>query len=179
MRIGHVELSILKYIARNRWDEDVTRKSIKKGTDSCPRTLVRQLDKQVWWEDFTEEYKKQFVEDAQYKEVSFTRALYRLIDKGLIYRNWMVEIDCDYSEASYLEVDGIDLDFEETPCLIVWGGVEHRYSDIPGFDVKGVKPLFSLTPKGRIELAKRISENKRHCYFDDSEIRDIEERGEE
>jgi hypothetical protein len=161
LRIGKYELAILECLSHVELDNDY--KGIRKTIGLDPHELLKDFSSYIDEPGIPEQlsvYRKKAMKKILHKyQVTFTRALNRLIRKGLVYRTWEVWVKSSVDEDE-LALDYVGkLDYKPyAGCGVLLFYLKDR--DLPKLEVKAVRCNFSLTRRGFEELSRRIPEER-------------------
>ncbi len=146
MRIGKIELEIMKHFSKDWHYDDENYKDMR---------AKAYFDVEHWLNlivesDFGEhpEHQKKKIRSKLAKRLNsprviFSKALHRLITKKLVKRSYQLNFQIDIEDFSY------DLD---TQFLMIY----KKDEDIPPPKFKKVETIYELTKLGRVELSKRL-----------------------
>jgi hypothetical protein len=156
-RIGKYELAILKCLSYVELDNGY--KNVRKTIGLDPYELLRSYASWINEPNISVQLslarKKSMKKTLHKYQVTFTRALTRLIQKDLVHRSYTIMLKSDLDGDELYVDDGGKLEygpFANCNFLIVFS----KDKDLPNLEIKAVTCEYSLTRQGFSELHKRI-----------------------
>lgn len=148
MRLGEIEREILSQIGNNDWDYSKEKNELRRDSGYDPDLHIKLVRDRLENKDISDNAIKEVLKKFQ---VSYSRALNRLIRKGLIKRSWELHLDIGITPEQYKTVT-IEPAWSEEKGLIIYFQDQFKIYD-PEFDIPKcniVKRIceYSLTDKG-------------------------------
>lgn len=148
MRLGEIEREILSQIGNGDWDYTKEKSELRRDSGYDPDVHIKVVRDGLENKDIPDSAIKKVLKRYQ---VSYSRALNRLISKGLIRRSWELHLDIGITPEQFKTVT-IEPAWSEEKGLIIFFQDQFRTKD-PEFDIPKcaiIKRIceYSLTDKG-------------------------------